>query len=100
MSLKQKILDTLKIHNRLDLNQLAELCKAYPAKQSVAEKRLREMREPLHKDYHPEVQLEFKNGYINAYVWRTNEVAERVEAFMEKDKTLWHPPINQLTLKV
>lgn len=69
MSLKAKLLDTLKLNGQINLNELQVLCNSYPAKVSTAEKRLREFREPLHKDYHPQVQIEEKNGYINVYKW-------------------------------
>lgn len=70
MSLKQKLIDTLQANGRIDLNELQVLCNDYPSKTSTAEKRLREFREPLHKDYRPEVGVEKKDGYINAYVWQ------------------------------
>ena len=70
MTLKSKLIDHLQSWGRLDLNQLQKLCNDYPAKISSAEKRLREMREPLHSSYLPEVGVEMKSGYINAYVWK------------------------------
>lgn len=87
MSLKQKLLDTLKANGRMDLNELQAICNAYPAKISTAEKRLREFRERLHPDYQPEVGVEIKNGYINAYVWKTQTdkmLTKNLSPFMQR----------------
>ena len=91
MSLKQTLLDYLKTHGRMSLNELAAICAKHPAKISAAEKRLRELREPLHPSFCPSVGVIREKGYIVAYTWKTTVLDENMHTQSPLDGVMCLP---------
>lgn len=70
MSLKQNLIEYLQIHGRITLDQLYLFCGKEHKNTSNAERRLRELMEPKHKDYNPHIKTERNaKGAIIGYVW-------------------------------
>lgn len=70
MSLKQSLIEYLQTNGRITLDQLYLFCGKEHKKTSNAERRLRELMEPKHKDYNPCIKTERNaKGAIIGYVW-------------------------------
>ena len=71
MSLKQNLIEYLQKNGRITLDQLYLFCGKEHKKTSNAERRLRELMEPKHKDYNPNITTERnEKGAITAYCWQ------------------------------
>ena len=69
MPLKEKIKTALRLRGYMSNSELYEMCRIEGHKVSTAERRLREMTNPLDKNYTPEIKKDESGGAIHGYKW-------------------------------